>query len=117
VIEAGLIGSPNVEQINCQFDRADREALETDLMTRALQSAKDQAEKLAAPLGRRVITAEAISRVPFDSIPDAFGLSSRGALASADRMFKRSVAPDDLLVPSTIHLSVSVNVLFKTDTR
>ena len=36
-----------------------------------------------------------------------------------DRMFKKSVSDDirgdDLLVPTTIHLSVSVNVLFKME--
>lgn len=112
-IEAAFIGAPNVEQINCQFDRADRQVMEADLLGKALRSAKEQAEKLAAPLGRRVTSAEAISRVPFDSIPDALGLGS-GA-STSERMFSRSVAADELLVPSTIHLSVSVNVLFKME--
>lgn len=35
--------------------------------------------------------------------------------AGGKRMFMRAVSADDLLVPSTIHMSVSVTVLFKMD--
>lgn len=115
-IEDGFIGSPNVEQINCQFDRADRAAIEADLLTKAVHSAKDQADKLAEPLGRHVTTAAAVSKVPFDSIAAAFGLGNQfGGFEGGNRMFKKSASADDLLVPSTIHISVSVNVLFKMD--
>jgi hypothetical protein len=115
-IEDGFLGSPNVEQINCQFDRTDRAALEADLLTKAIHSAKDQADRLAEPLGRHVTTAAAISKMPFAIIASVFGIDNRLAeLSGLDRMFKKSVSADDLLIPSTIHMSVSVNVLFKMD--
>jgi hypothetical protein len=91
------------------------------LQTKALHSARDEADKLAGPLGRHVTAAVAVSKVPFDSIGGSFGLGDRFAdMAKIDRMFKKSVGTDDLrgedlLVPSTIHMPVSVNVLFKME--
>jgi len=117
-IETFLIKTPNITDINCRFDRADRAAIDADLLAKALHSARGEADQLAAPLGRHVNSAVAVSRVPFDSIAGSFGLG--GGLAEMDRMFKRSVVDsglhgDQLLVPATIHMSVSVNILFKVD--
>ena len=113
-IEGGFVGSPNVEQVNCQFDRTDRAAIEADLLTKAVHSAKDQADKLAKPLGRQVTTAEAVSQVPFYSIAGALaGGDQLAELERTNRMFEKSLSADALLVPSTIHMSVWVNVLFK----
>jgi uncharacterized protein YggE len=67
-IEVSLMGSPNIESINCQFDRTDRAVIEADLLTKAIHSARDQADKLAEPLGRHVTVAVAVSKLPFDSI-------------------------------------------------
>lgn len=114
-IEVEFIGAANLEQINCQFDRTDRHAIEADLVAKALRAAKDQAEKFATPLGRRVTTAQAISQIPFASIPDAFGLGNRATVERMDRMFRKSTTQDDLLVPATIHLQVGVNVLFRME--
>jgi uncharacterized protein YggE len=52
-IEESLVGSANVENITCQFDRTDRAAIEAELLAKAIQSARSQADKLAEPLGRR----------------------------------------------------------------
>ncbi len=115
-IETPLLGEPNIENIDCQFDRKDRKDIEDDLLVKALQSAKDQADKLAQPLGRHVGAAVAISKLPFDSIASSFGQGGVASIAvSAMRAFKKSAMPDELLVPSTISLSASVNVLFKMD--
>jgi hypothetical protein len=106
------VKSPNVVDIGCLFDLTDRAAIEADLMTKALHSARDEADKLAGPLGRHVTAAVALSKMPFDSIGGSFGLGDRSAdMAKFDRIFKKSVDPDDLhgddlLVPSTIHMSV-----------
>ena len=76
---------------------------------------------MATPLGRRVIAAVAISKVQFSSIAGLFGLGDPDDTVSEklNRMFKRSVGDelhgDDLLVPATIHLSASVNVVFKME--
>jgi uncharacterized protein len=118
-VEMSLAKSPNVTNTNCQFDRTDRAAVDADLLTKALHSARDEADKLAGPVGRHVTTAVAVSRAPFDSIPGSFGLGG-GYAEKIDRMFKRSVPEgelhgDELLVPATIHMSVSINVLFKMD--
>jgi uncharacterized protein DUF541 len=120
-VEVSLVRSPNITNIDCRFDRTDRATVEANLLTKALHSARDEAEKLAGPLGRHVTAAVAVSKVPFDSIGGSFGLSDgSAAMAKIDRMFKKSVGTDDLrgdelLVPSTIHMSVSVNVLFKME--
>jgi uncharacterized protein YggE len=116
-IESSLVGSPNVENINCRFDRTDRSALEADLLTKAIRSAREEADKLSGPLGRHVVAAVAVSKSPFDSIAASLGLSDQYAqFAGMDRMFKRVVASnDELLVPSTIQISAKVNVLFKME--
>jgi uncharacterized protein YggE len=120
-IEVSLVRSPNITNIGCRFDRTDRAAVEGDLLTKALHSARDEAGKLAEPLGRHVAAAVAVSKVPFEAIGGTFGFGDNSAaMAKIDRMFKKSVGPDDLhgdelLVPSTIHMSVSVNVLFKME--
>jgi hypothetical protein len=88
------------------------------LQAKALLSARDQADKMAAPLGRHVVAPVAISKVPLDSLPAYFGLGVD--IGGMDRMFKRSVSgdglrPDELLVPATIHMAVTVNLLFRMD--
>jgi uncharacterized protein len=113
-IENEFVGSPNVDMINCQYDRTDRSALEADLLTKAIHSARDQADRLAEPLGRHITAAAAVSKMPFALVSSMLGMDNRFAELT-DRMFKKSVSQDDLLVPSAIHLSVSVNVLFKMD--
>jgi uncharacterized protein YggE len=115
-IEESLVGSANVENITCQFDRTDRAAIEAELLAKAIQSARTQADKLAEPLGRHVSAAAAVSRSPFDSIAASLGLGGWSAASEmAGRMFKRAAAADDLLVPSTISMSATVNVLFKME--
>jgi uncharacterized protein YggE len=120
-VEVSLVKSPNITNINCRFDRTDRAAVEADLLAKALHSARDEADKLTGPLGRHVAAAVAISKVPFEGIGGSFGFGDNyAAMAKIDRMFKKSVGPDDLhgdelLVPSSIHMSVSVNVLFKME--
>jgi uncharacterized protein YggE len=120
-IEVTLVRSSNITNIACQFDRTDRATIEADLLTKALRSARDDADKLAGPLGRHVSAAVAVSKVPFDSIAASFGVGGEsGAMERFDRMFKKSVGTDDLhadqlLVPSTISMSASVNVLFKIE--
>jgi len=120
-VEGSLVKAANMVDISCQFDRTDRAAMEGELLTKALHRAREEADKLAEPLGRHVIAAVAISKAPFDSLGASFGFSdSPGAMAKFDRMFKRSVDPgvlrgEDLLVPATIHMSVSVNALFKME--
>ena len=83
------------------------------LLTKAFL-AKDQADKLAEPLGRHVIMAEAVSQVPFYSIAGALsGGEQLDRLERMNRMFEKSLSAETLLVPSTIHMADWVNVLFK----
>lgn len=118
-VEASLVKSANIVDISCQFDRTDRSAIEAELLTKALHTARNEADKMAEPLGRHVTAVVALSKVPFDSMGASFGFGDRFT-EMTDRMFKRSASPgvlqgDDLLVPSTIHVSVSVNTLFKME--
>jgi uncharacterized protein YggE len=113
-IEDVLTSAPNVTGLNCQFDRTDRRAQEAQLLTKALLDARDQADRLASPLARHVVAAAAISQSPFDSIGPALLPGNRYG-GPPGPMFRRSVQPDDLLVPASIHLFASVNVLFKLD--
>jgi uncharacterized protein len=114
-IEVSLVGSANVENINCQFDRSDRAVIEADLLTKAIQNARMQADKLAEPLGRRVVSASAVSKSPFDSIAASLGMGGYSSDFNGRMMFKRSVSADLMLVPASIYLSASVNVLFKVE--
>ncbi len=114
-IEPSLVGSLNIENVRCDFDRSDRTAIEAELLTKAIHSARDQADKLAEPLGRHATVPVAVSKVPFDSIAMLLGFGGRSLPPGFDRMFKRSVAGDELLVPTTISLSTTVNVLFKME--
>jgi len=115
-IENSMVGAPNIENISCQFDRTDRAAIEADLLTKAIRSAKDEAAKLAEPLCRHVTTAVAVSKSPFDSIAGSLGFGNPfAAMPGFGMMFKKSVANDELLVPSTISISTTVNVLFKME--
>jgi uncharacterized protein YggE len=115
-IEESLVGSANVENVTCQFDRTDRAAIEAELLAKAIQSARSQADKMAEPLGRHVSAAAAVSRSPFDSIAASLGLGGwSSASGMPGMMFKRSMAADELLVPSIISLSATVNVLFKME--
>lgn len=115
-IEQSLMTSPNVVNVSCRFDRTDRKSLEAELTTRALQSARDEADRLARPLGRHVTSAAAVSRIPFASIPEALGVGGMATgVYAGPRMFKMSAAASELLVPATISLSASVNVLFKME--
>jgi uncharacterized protein len=119
-IEGAMLRAPNVTDFDCQFNRSDRAKVEDDLTTRALASAREQAEKMTGPLGRHVVAPVAISKVPLDSLAALFGVGGdyRG-LEAMDRIFKRSVTAelrgDELLVPATIHLAMTVNVLFKME--
>jgi uncharacterized protein YggE len=114
-IELSLMGSPNIENVSCQFDRADRADIEAALVTKAIHSARDQADKLVEPLGRHVTAAVAVSKVPFDSMARLLGIGGESLPPGFDRMFKKSVSGDELLVPSTISMSATVNVLFKIE--
>src|SRR5271169_4605881 len=76
-IEVSLVRSPNITNVDCRFDRTDRASMEVDLLTKALHSARDEADKLAGPLGRHVSAAVAVSRVPFESIGGSFGFADR----------------------------------------
>ena len=52
--------------------------------------------------------------LPVTSGPLGFG-DPYAAMPGRDRMFKRTYSANDLLVPLTIQLTVSVNVLFKME--
>ena len=115
-IEQSLIRAPNVADLTCQFDRTDRAIIESELMTKALKSARDEADKLAGPLGRHVTAATAVSKSPFSALSGPLGFGDPyAAMPGRDRMFKRTYSANDLLVPLTIQLTVSVNVLFKME--
>jgi len=110
-IENSMVGAPNIENIDCQFDRSDRDVIEAGLLTKALQSARAEADKLAQPLGRHVTAAVAVSQLPFDAIAGSL-MSGRSGSAM---MFRKAVSADELLIPSSISMSATVNVLFKME--
>lgn len=116
-VENSMVSEPNIENIHCQFDRKDRKGVEADLLTKALQSARDQADNLAQPLGRHVVAAVAVSKSPFDSIASTLGMGGySSSWEMSNRMFKKAeMSGVELLVPSTISLSATVNVLFKME--
>jgi uncharacterized protein YggE len=99
------------------FDRVDRGKVSAELVAEAAEAARRNGELMAAGLHRKVGAARAIARIPFAEIPQRFGFGG-GAVAFSGVALaapkSRAMASDDSsLVPTSVTLSESVNVLFE----
>ena len=118
-----LLEMPNVENLEVRFDRADRKALEAELMAEAAHDAERRAGQMASGFGQRLGAVQAISQDPFEQISDRFlRADMRYAYAGEPTlgapMFKVSAGQGlaaQLLVPATIPLFATVNAIYRLE--
>jgi len=114
-----LLKFRNINNINAQFDVAQRKEIETSLMADACANAKVQAENMTAGIGTKLGSVFAISDRGFNELEDQFGMSSTREII--DSMFKKSMMTDDrgqmIFIPSAIKIGKKVNVVFKLETK
>jgi hypothetical protein len=107
-----LLTMENITHIETQFDRTDREKIETNLIAQAGQNAREQAKKIAKGFGVELGAVYAISQQGFYNLGAEFSLER-------DRTPRRRTAymeSDFLFVPSTITFYSGVSAIFKIKT-
>ena len=113
-----LLEMQNVEDLEAQFDRTDRQALEAELLVAAAHDAQQQAERLAAGFGQRLGAVQAVSQEPFLAISDLYLRADTRYAYAGSRAFKVSagrVSAAEVLVPATIPLAASVNAIYRLE--
>jgi uncharacterized protein len=112
-----LLEMPSVSGGGGSFERSDRSRVSAELVAEAAKAAREQGERMAAGLGRKLGSARAIAQIPMAEIPGRFGLGAGGGVRS--RMALQEVvvtaqrSADSSLVPASIEISEGVNVLFE----
>jgi uncharacterized protein YggE len=113
----GLLAMPGANGGGGGFDRADHAKVSAELVAQAAEEARQNAERMAGGLHRKLGAARAIAQIPLAEIAGRFGFGSRVVAFSgraAPKVMARAAAPEDAsLVPSSISISESVNVLFE----
>lgn len=113
---AALLAMPGASGGGGNFDRADRAKVSAELVALAAEEARQNGERMAAGLHRKLGAARAIAQVPLAEIPARFGFgaSASGPVPRGPMVAMASArAADTSLVPATITVSESVNVLFE----
>ena len=112
-----LLAMPGVNGGGGNFDRSDRAKVSSDLVAEAAEAARRNGELMASGLQRKVGAARAIARIPFAQIPGRFGFGGGAVPVGTPApmvMMRAAAAPEDAsLVPPSVTLSESVNVLFE----
>jgi len=114
-----LLAMPGVNGGGGNFDRSDRAKLSAELVGEAADAARRNGDLMATGLRRKLGPVRAIARIPFAEIPGRFGFGfGSGAVPPPPPppmvMMRAAAAPEDAsLVPPSITLSESVNVLFE----
>jgi uncharacterized protein len=112
-----LLAMPGVNGGGGSFDRSDRAKVAAELVGEAADAARRNGELMATGLRRKLGPVRAIARIPFAEIPGRFGFGG-GAVPIGQpgpmAMMRAAAAPEDAsLVPPSVTLSESVNVLFE----
>jgi uncharacterized protein len=115
-----LLEMPTVEDLEAQFDRTDRAALEAELLSAAAHDAQQRAERIASGFGERLGAVQAISQDPFEEIS--------GRFLRADMRYAYEGSPTaglgaprghgeaaQVLVPPTIRAGASVNAIYRLE--
>jgi uncharacterized protein len=97
----------NVVEIHAEFDRINREELESDLFERACQQARKKAEMMARKINALIGRPYAISKEGYSDLLSTFGLRKR------DPVYNLSRSGNFGYVPQTISLTSKVNVIFR----
>jgi uncharacterized protein YggE len=111
-----LLAMPGASGGGSGFDRADRARVSGELLAEATEQARRNGERLAAGLHRKLGMAHAIARIPLAEIPARFGLGGRSAGPRGELqevMVTSQRSAEASLVPATLTISESVNVLFE----
>jgi uncharacterized protein YggE len=109
-----LLALPNTDDFDPTFNRTDRTKIEADLLARAAQDARNRAEQMAAGFARSLGPVRAIAQIPFSALPHWLGFSGDEPYGMHAMVFdRRAPEVDRLLVPATISISESVNVLYE----
>jgi uncharacterized protein YggE len=97
-----------------QFDRENRAEIEEDLISKATQDARRQAELMARGAGANLGPVFALSQVSLDNVWSRFGVPSAPRfLRPSASAFGTPRAPKQLFVPSTVTFQASVNALYE----
>ncbi|MHB0961521.1 MAG: SIMPL domain-containing protein [Pirellulaceae bacterium] len=115
-VVSALMKTDDVTVYDTEYDRTDREEIESRLLTEAISKARAKAELLAEGSGQRIVKLRAISPVGFRELSVDFGLSSTSEISVLN-----SVAPETvireleemLFVPATIEFRNSVSVIYE----
>lgn len=109
-----LLSMNNIERVDSNFDRTDREKIKEDLITKACQNAREQAKLLAMGSGVQLGNVYAVSQENFQSLSIKFGVSGVAAgILSSQSSDWRDDKHGLFFVPSTITFRNSVRVIFK----
>ncbi len=109
-----LLVAKHIDDLSVEYGRSDHDAIEAKLELKAVADAKQKANTLAAAVGRRLGPVTAVSRIPFDSLGAAFGVASQ-QYPSPEFIDVSASRSDAMLIPPTIKISTSVNVVFKLE--
>lgn len=108
-----LLEVADSESFSVRFERSDASKIQVELFTAAAKDARDQADQMASSFDRKIGAVHAISKAPFDRLGHDFGLSNSDRFAEPPAAYASGRHSDMFLVPSSITLSTSVNVVFE----
>jgi uncharacterized protein len=102
----------NITDFDSEFDVIERSSIESELIGKAVENAKNRAEIMSKGSGREIDSAYAVSEHEFYMIDNEFGIGN----IFSDAMFRKSMMGGNeniTYIPSTIKLEKRVNVIFK----
>jgi uncharacterized protein YggE len=108
-----LLSLENIVNIESEFNRSDREKIETELVSKSCQNARKNAELMANGFDAKLGDVYAISKSGFENIGTQF---SAKRFFTSDSLFMSTLASvnDDLLfIPSTITIRNTVTAIFR----
>lgn len=110
-IVAGLLKKPFLGNFSVRFGRHDLPQIQDDLVKRAAQDAKQNAQRLAQSFSVRLGSPSAISQVPIKNVATLMGLDGETKLEEALADFKPQTR--DFSLPAYLKYHQKVNVIFK----
>jgi len=116
-LAGGLLGKPNLDGFASGFDRTDMDTIHDELVTKAIQDARRQADVMAAATGRRVAGLMGATPDALKNLSTAMGLE-RGDFrrdGGADRARAQDVDREQLLALPALKLRQPVDVIFRLE--
>ncbi len=108
-----LLAMENVIDVSATFDRTDRKKIEAELIAKAGQNAREEAEHMARGLGAQLGPVFAISDRGFADLAEVIGMRDFNRFLPLYRGGESQV----LFVPATISLQKDVTAIFKLKTE